>query len=214
MTQASKGLRAALARGAGAGVALSALATTDILAGLSDEQKADLRAQLGAAPPPAPAPGAKAGDMEPDGSDPNEPGEDEKCSKCSEPMKDGKCQKCAPDSNASAAASDPIAQARAEVHSRYSAVMSSEHYQGREALAAKMLANDKLSADDIIGMLAAAAPGAAGNDADATAGAAMLAAMKSFSNPDTSHAGGGAPKAEANHGWDNIHAEIRERRGR
>jgi len=212
MTKASTGLRAALARGAGAGVALSALTPAEILASLNEEQKAGMLAQLAAAAPPTP--GAKAGDMQPDGNDPNEPGEDDKCSKCSEPMKDGKCQKCAPDSNASAAAADPVAQARAEERARYTAVMSSEHYQGREALAAKMLANDKLSADDIVGMLAAAAPGAAGSDADAQAGAAMLAAMKSFGNPDTSHASGGSPKAEANHGWDNIHAEIRERRGR
>ncbi|WP_333837939.1 hypothetical protein [Novosphingobium sp.] len=215
MSEASNGLRQALARSAsGTVVALGEMAATDILASLNDEQKAGLLAQLGAAPAPAPAPGANASDMEPDGNAPGEPGEDEKCSKCSEPMKDGKCQKCAPDSSASAAATDPVAQARAEERARYTAVMSSEHYAGREALAAKMLANDKLSADDIVGMLAAAAPSAAGDEGDAAAGAAMLAAMKSLGNPDTSHAGGGKPKAEANHGWDNIHAEIRERRGR
>jgi len=215
MSKASNGLRQALARSAsGTVVALGEMAATDILASLSEEQKAGLLAQLGAAPPPAPAPGANASAMEPDGGDPNGPGEDDKCSKCSEPMKDGKCQKCAPASNASAAAADPVAQARAEERARYTAVMSSEHYQGRESLAALMLANDKLSADEITGMLSAATPGAAGSDADAQAGAAMLAAMKSFGNPDTSHASGGSPKAEANHGWDNIHAEIRERRGR
>lgn len=215
MTKASNGLRQALARSAsGTVVALGEMAASDILAGLSDEQKAGILAQLGAAPPPAPAISANAGDPEPDPNDPNEPGEDEKRSKCSESMKDGKCQKCTPDSSASAAAADPVAQARAEERARYTAVMSSEHYQGREALAAKMLANDKLSADDIIGMLAAAAPGAAGNDADAAAGASMLAAMKAFGNPDTTHAGSGKPKAEANHGWGDIHAEIRERRGR
>jgi hypothetical protein len=62
------------------------------------------------------------------------------------------------------------ADARAEgvsaSHARYNAVLASEHFAGREAMATKLLAKDGLSADDIIDVLsgapatAAAAPAA------------------------------------------------------
>lgn len=211
MTEASKGLGKALARAGSKVLAIGEMSVADVLAGMSDEQKAELFAQ-------APKPAVASSDPEPDPSDPSEPGEGEKCSKCSEPMKDGKCSKCAPDSKADANASDEVTKARAEERARFNAVMSSEHYKGRESLAAKMLANEKLSADEIIGLLADAAPAAQGSD-DAAAGAAMLAVMKAAGNPDTSNASGNAnnpsqPKQEANHGWADIHAEIAARRGK
>jgi hypothetical protein len=62
------------------------------------------------------------------------------------------------------------ADARAEgvsaTHARYTAVLASEHFAGREAMATKLLAKDGLSAEDIIDVLsgapatAAAAPAA------------------------------------------------------
>lgn len=210
MTQASTGLVKALARG-GKVLSLAEMTAEDILAGVNPETKAALLSSAAASTPPAPA--GAAGSMPEDGMP-----EDDKCSKCGDPMKDGKCTKCEPDASADAGASDAVAKARAEERNRFNAVMSSEYYKGREALAATMLGNDKLSADEIVTMLAAAAPSASGDDGDAKAGAALLAAMKASGNPDTGNASGNAsnpshPQQEANFGWDKIHAEIRERRG-
>lgn len=50
------------------------------------------------------------------------------------------------------------AEARADERARCIAVMSSEHFVGREAQAAKLLGKDGLSADDIIELLAAMEP--------------------------------------------------------
>lgn len=203
MTVAQQGLRQALARGAsGSVLAIAEMKTEDLLAGMSDEQKAELAASLAAS---APAPAAAS----------MEPGEDDpKCSKCGDPMKDGKCKKCSSDASAEASASDdPVATARAEERKRFTAVMSSEHYKGREALAATLLANDKLGADDIIAALASANASNAESSADAEAGAAMLKAMQAMGNPDTTDSGKGQQQ-EADFGWGKIHAEVRERRGR
>ena len=206
MTTASKGLAAALARtSSGSVLALAELSADELMAQLSDEQKAGLSASLAASNPPATS-ASEDGDEDDVGGD-----SDPMCSKCKEPMKDGKCAKCEPD--ASAEASDPVAAARAEERSRYTTVMASEHYQGRGQLAQSMLANDKLSANDIVGMLAAAPKGTAvASDEDAGASAVLdairssNAALESSSSNTTVHA--------ENHGWASIHAEIRERRGR
>ena len=48
------------------------------------------------------------------------------------------------------------ADARAEERKRFATVQASEHYQGRESLAGKMLAETNLSGDEIVSMLAAA----------------------------------------------------------
>ncbi len=204
MTVAQQGLRQALARGASGNVlAIAEMKTEDLLAGMSDEQKAELAASLAA---PASKPEAAAS---------MEPGEDDpKCSKCGDPMKDGKCKKCSTDASADAAAKDdPVAAARAEERARFNAVMSSEHYKGRESLAATLLANDKLSADEIVTALASANASNAESGADAEAGAAMLKAMQAMGNPDTTDSGKGQQQ-EADFGWGKIHAEVRERRGR
>ena len=203
MTVAQQGLRQALARGASGNVlAIAEMKTEDLLSGMSDEQKAELAASLAAS---APTPAAAS----------MEPGEDDpKCSKCGDPMKDGKCKKCSTDASADAAAKDdPVAAARAEERARFNAVMSSEHYKGRESLAATLLANDKLSADEIVTALASANASNAESGADAEAGAAMLKAMQAMGNPDTTDSGKGQQQ-EADFGWGKIHAEVRERRGR
>lgn len=203
MTGASTGLQKALARAGSSVVAIAEMQTTDLLAQMTDEQKAELSARLAVSNPQP----AAAASVEPDE-------DDQKCAKCSEPMKDGKCSKCSPAASADAAASvDPVAAARADERNRFTAVMSSEHYKGREALAATLLANDKLSADDIVTALASANASTTESGADAEAGAVMLNAMKAFGNPDTADSGQGQQQ-EADHGWGKIHAEIRERRGR
>jgi len=63
------------------------------------------------------------------------------------------------------------------------AVMSSEHFAGREAQAKTLLANDKLSADEIITILADLAPAEA-TDAEDGARAEMKAALESASKSD------------------------------
>lgn len=221
MTEASKGLRQALARGAsGSVVALAEMSIEDIMAGLSDDQKASLQA----AAAPVMNTANAAGDPEPDPNDPNEPGEGEKCSKCSEPMKDGKCQKCSPDSSASASAADGVAlQSNASIHERVkavaTAVASDESCKGKADLALAMLADDdfaSLSASGIVKLLGkASTSGSQANDPDAVAGAAMLDAMKAFGNANTGTSSASAtPQKAENHGWSTIHADIRERRGR
>lgn len=103
---------------------------------------------------------------------------------------------------------------------RMNAVFASEHYAGREALAAKMLGKPGLSAEDIIDVLAST-PKAASSElsaeeqrtaAEEAARTEMQAAIK--------NGGGGSdvgpdapPRKEANHGWAEIHAEVRARRG-
>lgn len=204
MTTASKGLATALARASsGAVLTLAELSADDLMASLSDEQKAGLSASLPASNPPA-ASASEDGDEDDVGGD-----TDATCSKCKEPMKDGKCAKC--EASASAEASDPVAAARAEERSRYTTVMASEHYQGREQLAQSMLANDKLSASEIVSMLATAPKTtASASEGDAGAGA-VLEAIRS-SNAALESSASNIPAQAANHGWGDIHAELRERR--
>ena len=53
-----------------------------------------------------------------------------------------------------AAKAEGVTEGRQMERDRYAAVMSSEHYAGREGLASKMLAKESLSAEDINEMLA------------------------------------------------------------
>lgn len=191
MTTARNGLAAALARtSSGAVLALAEMSTEDLLAGLSDEQKAGLSASLAAGNPPAAA-ASEVGDEDDLGGD-----KGANCASCKEPMKDGKCAKC--EGGADAQASDPVAAARAEERNRFTAVMSSEHYKGREQAASAMLANDKLSADEIITVLAASVTSpASANDGDDAARAAMREAIESNQNSNIDAANGGANTSSA-----------------
>lgn len=84
-----------------------------------------------------------------------------------------------------AAVAEATAKAKADERARFGAVMASEHYEGREKLAATLLANDKLSADEIIGALEAASPAVAEEteaDTEAAAREEMQAALNSSSS--------------------------------
>lgn len=157
MTEASTGLRKALARKAG----VSKLTTAELLAEMTEEQKAELAASL--APANAPAPAASASDDEDE--DDMEMGDGEKKPKSKK--KDDEYM-------------DEDAKAKAATE-RAVAVMSSEHVAGRTKLAADLLANDKLSADEIISILAASAP-AAPADPEAAARAEMQDALAEAGN--------------------------------
>lgn len=182
MTDATRGLRAALTRGASGNViALAEMEADDILAGLSDEQKTALGAKLSAGPAPeAPAPAAK-GDAEPDPADENEPGEGEDPE---DKRNDGM-----PDGEAAAHASE-----RARVKAVAKAVAEDETCKGKAELALAMLADD-----DFAGLNAAAMVKMIGKqqvasdaDPDAAARAEMKDAIRSASNSNVD--AGGAPQ--------------------
>lgn len=110
---------------------------------------------------------------------------------------------------------------------RMNKVFASEHYAGREALAATMLAKPSMSADDIIDILAATPKAEKqGLSDDASREAAEAAGRKEMkdalaqtgnSGIDATNGGSGGDddaKAKAsNYGWDAIHAEVEARRG-
>lgn len=108
--------------------------------------------------------------------DPTEmPDEDEDESEAGQKKKD---KPYMTESEASAAIAAARAEGFAEATARANTVLGSEHYAGREALATTMLANDKLSADEIVTMLAAApkaaTPIAGGAEADDEAARAEM----------------------------------------
>ena len=187
MTTAQTGLAKALARSAsGEVIALAELSADDLKASLSAEQIAALQA--------APAPAAAADDMPPKKKDGCSDDEDEDDVGGDKDMA-GKPGSKAEENSASA---DTGTQ-------RALAVMASEHFAGRESLAATLLANEKLSADEIVGILSAsatAAPALAGDD-EATARAAMKEAIAETGNSNVD--AGAAPAAKPNNSasvWD------------
>jgi hypothetical protein len=160
MTEASKGLRKAIVRNAG----VSKLTTDELLAEMTDDQKAAIAASLAPAANAA-APAANAGNTpKPDAEAEDDEDDAEMMDKKKKSKKDGE-EEYMDDDKAKAATDRAIA------------VMSSEHFAGREAQAKTLLANDKLSADEIITILADLKP-AAPADPEAGARAEMQAALK------------------------------------
>lgn len=188
MTEASTGLRKALARKAG----VQKLSTDELLAEMTDEQKAGVAAALAASTPAASAPNASASDDSDE--DDTEMGDGEKKPKAEN--KDD--EDMAAESGAKAATERAVA------------VMSSEHVAGRTKLAADLLANDKLSADEIIGILSASAPEKP-DDPEAAARAEMQAAINATGNSSIDANGGGAPstqKSDSGALWDKAVAKL------
>lgn len=101
-------------------------------------------------------------------------------------------------------------------NARFNTVLASDAYAGNEAQAKVLLANDKLSADEIISILAAAnpaAPAAASDeDSDDAARAEMQAALAANANSNidasaASEAGVKTPESAASI-WDQAHANC------
>lgn len=187
MTEASTGLRRALARKA----SVSQLTTDDLLAQMTDDQKAGLAAALNAA--------ANAGDM------PKKTGdyEDE------DEMEDGKKKPKSKDKKDDENMDDKASAAKAATD-RSLAVMASEHFAGREKLAATLLASS-MSADDICTALAAAPKGSSANTDAASEEDKARADMRkelAANQPGLTGNDGDDLTAEANYGWADIHAEI------
>lgn len=202
MTEASTGLRQALLRSSSNVVA--GMSATDLLAAMSDEQKAELSAALTPA-----APAASAAHPEPDDNEPDGDPDDSKCSKCSGPMKDGKCSKCSTASGEEASAQTDRVKAVA------AAVATDENCKGKADLALAMLADDDfagLSASALVKMVArtpvegAAAAAAPTGDPEAAARAAMQAAISETTNSNVDATGAGAsastPAANVQSIWD------------
>lgn len=118
-------------------------------------------------------------------------------------------------------------EARAAERSRFSTVLASEHYAGREALASNLLAKDALTAEDIVAALeaapktaatpaatepdaAAAKAAAAKAAAEAAARAEMQAAINEGSNSEIDADAGGKPSTAANATavWDRVIARM------
>lgn len=189
MTEASTGLRKALARGQNGTVqTLAEMSNEDLIANLSDEQKAALAASMAAA--------AAAKDMpEPEGEDGEEEAE---AGDDAEPKSKKKDDYTGDDK---AKASDETQRAVA--------VLTHEHAQGRMDLAKNLLANDKLSADEIIGILSASAPEKPA-DPEAAARAEMQAALQANSNSAIeANNAGTKPGANASASiWDKTYAKL------
>jgi len=193
MTEASTGLRKALARNAG----VSKLTAEELLAQMSDEQKTALAASL--APAPAPAAAAAASEAPAAGAEDDEDGDDlEMGDKKKAKKKDG--DEYMGDDKAKAAVD------------RVLAVASCEHFAANKAAATVLLANDKLSADEIIGLLAALNPvEASAEAAEAAARADMKAALQSAAASSVEANDGGSstnPAASAEAVWDHARAKV------
>lgn len=193
MTEASTGLRKALARGQSVNAAaLAALSAEELIAGLSADQKAAVAA-------------AHAAEAETAASN-DEDGDTTKTGDGKKPKAKKK------EDNDMAEEAEASAKAATD---RALAVMASEHFAGRDKLAATLLANDKLSATEIVTVLAAAAPVAApakAEDDETKARAAMQAALAAEQPGPTGQAAD-EPKAVADNGWADVHAEVALERG-
>lgn len=149
--------------------AFAMLTVDQVLAGLSDEQRAELGAKL-------------------------------------------------PPKSATANAAKIRAQAFKEAAARFAKVTGSKHYAGREKMAAILLANDRLAAEEILPMLAAAPspkpvdPHLAAEDRSDVARADMRARLEAGHSAEDSGSDTSLVDAMCAR-WPDVHAEIAEGRG-
>lgn len=171
MTEAPAGLRKALARAGSSVVSIAEMQTEDLLAEMSDEQKAALAAQI------APAAASDDAGMKPKKNGADEHGEDDE-------GEDG----AAPGSEAAAVPLNSNASVHERVKAVAAAVESDDTCKGKAALALSLLADDDyagLSASGIVKLLGKSGVGAAAaGDPDQSARAAMLAALSETTNSD------------------------------
>jgi hypothetical protein len=156
---------------------------------------------------------ARAAKPDPE-ADPNETEPDNDEDDQSEPKSKKKCKDKNPmDENCEDKAS--FAAGFAAANDRFNAVLASENYAGNTALAHTLLGNDKLSADEILTVLAAASPpapaAAAASDVDAeeAARAEMQAALADNANSNID-AGSTpvVPTSDAASIWDQAYANC------
>lgn len=176
MTEAPAGLRKALARAGSSVVSIAEMQTEDLLAEMSDEQKAALAAQI------APAAASDDAGMKPKKNGADEHGADEHGE--DDEGEDG----AAPGSEAAAVPLNSNASVHERVKAVAAAVESDDTCKGKAALALSLLADDDyagLSASGIVKLLGKSGVGAAAaGDPDQSARAAMLAALSETTNSD------------------------------
>lgn len=205
MAVASIGLQKALARAGGSVIAIAEMQTSDLLAQMTDDQKADLAAQLA----PTAAASADAA-MKPGKENCSEDGDDDDKGSDSDPEMDGKKKK---GSEASADAS-----ATARVKAVALAVANDDTCKGKADLALAMLADDDfngLNASGLVKLLGktpatSSASVLAGVDTEAAARAEMQAAIAEGSNSEIDADAGGKPSTAANATavWDRVIARM------
>lgn len=201
MTTASKGLQRALARGSST-VAIAEMSVADLFAEMSDDQKAELAAQI-TAPAAAAVPAQPAGNASDEGGDGEEEGDKKKPKKPTGTPDDA-------DANASASRVKAVAQA----------VATDDSCKGKGAQALAMLADDDfagLSASGIVKLLGtlprddhASITEAQRAAAEASGREEMRAALNSVPNSNIDAGGAGKPdkRAAADAVWDRARATI------
>lgn len=137
----------------------------------------------------------------PDTPTPAEPDEDEEKDDVTDTTGGAQAQQQQPPAQASGG-DDPAKTAQAAERQRTKAVLGSEHYKGREALAANLL-DTEMSAEQITAALAAAPKGAAEANP-------MLEQLGKSGNPDLGTGGSddapADPRAAADAVWDRARA--------
>lgn len=199
MTTAAKGVQKALARAGSSVLAIAEMTAEDLIAQMTDDQKAGISAALA----PAGAAASKAADhKEPDPMEPDGDPDDENCEDKAGAKKKPACD----DDGANAA--DPRVKAVA------AAVANDPACKGKADLALSMLADDdyaRLSASGIVKLLGKTAPpSASAADPEAAARAEMKAALDETKNSSAdANSGGGTDKAKASAGaWDRVYADL------
>ncbi len=207
MTGASKGLQKALARAGSSVIAIAEMQTDDLLAQMTDEQKAAIAATL--------APQAEASadaTMKPGKENCSEDGDDDDKGGESDPeMGKGK-------SKGSEASADASATARVKAVAQ--AVASDENCKGKADLALAMLADDDFASVNASGLVkllgktpattSASADADADEKSEAAARATMLAAIEETGNSDINANAGVKPSGAANATavWDKVIAKM------
>lgn len=208
MTGASKGLQKALARAGSSVLAIAEMQTDDLLAQMTDEQKAQAAAIL------APQADASANvEMKPGKENCSEDGDNDDEGGDSDPeMSKGK--KKGSEASADAAASTDRVKAVA------AAVATDPNCKGKADLALSMLADDDfagLNASGLVKLLgktpattSASAAAGADDKSDEAARAAMLAAIDETGNSNIDANAGGKPSgaASATSVWDRAIAKL------
>lgn len=151
---------------------------------------------------------ARAGDPQPeDPKDPKTPLEDDDSASESTKKKDQHMTEDEHKAAVAAAEQSARTEATTQANARFAAVLASEHYAGREKLAANLLGNEKMSADEIVTALALAdkIEPKAEEDPDAAARAAMADAIGETGNSGIETTGANAgqtdTKAKADAVW-------------
>ncbi len=207
-TGASKGLQKALARAGGSVLAIAEMQASDLLAEMTDEQKAAMAAELA---PSATAGAPKGTPATAAASDDAGNGEDDASKK-----EDGKDKKKGEEDDEDAPPPAAAAKADARVKAVAKAVAEDENCKGKAAAALAMLADDdlvSLSANGIIKVLAQQPnPTASAADAETAARAEMQAAIAASGNSNIELGDGGKPdpKAQADAVWNRAYGLDKE----